>query len=132
MAEIEVINWQKVMTMRKAEIIRFQLMVHCYVEKVPNISPALLDCMTLLGQKGTTGLISFCEMLADKGIFQSAQSGRNAIDRLQDRKLVVKGVSKIDGKNKKVISLNPDLKIQNSGNVLVDIRCFSPNKEIEK
>lgn len=127
MPEIEVINWQKALTMNKPEIIRFQLMVHCYVEKIPNISPALLDCMTLLGQEGSVGLISFCEDLTKKGIFQSIQSSRNAIARLRDKELVVK-----DGKNKKKISLHPSLKIQNSGNVLVDIKCFSPNKPIEK
>ncbi len=124
MPEIEVINWQKVLTMKKAEIIRFQLMVHCYVEKIPNISPALLDCMTLLGVKGSTGLIDFCDTLTEKKIFKSVQSSRNAIARLQDRKLVVK-----EGRNKKNISLNPELLIQNSGNILVDIKCFSPKNE---
>ncbi len=125
MAEIEVIKWNKALTMNKAEIIRFQLMVHCYVQKIPNISPALLDCLTMLGQQGSTGLISFCEMLTERGVFMSIQSSRNAIARLQERKLIVK-----EGKNKKKISLNPDLMIQNSGNVLVDIKCFSPNKEL--
>jgi len=127
MADIEVIEWKKALTMNKTEIIRFQLMVHCYVQKIPNISPALLDCLTLLGQQGGTGLISFCETLTEKGIFQSIQSSRNAIARLQERKLVVK-----EGKNKKKILLNPELKIQNSGNVLVDIKCFSPQKDIVK
>lgn len=125
MTDIEVINWKKTLTMSKLEIIRFQLMVHCYVQKIPNISPALLDCMTLLGQKGSTGLISFCEILTEKGIFKSTQSSRNAILRLQDRELIVK-----QGKNKKNICLNPELMIQNSGNVLVDIKCFSPHKEL--
>ena len=127
MADIEVINWKKTLTMDKPEIIRFQLMVHCYVQKIPNISPALLDCLTLLGQHGSTGLISFCETLTEKGIFRSTQSSRNAVVRLQDRNLIVK-----EGKSKKNISLNPDLMIQNSGNVLVDIKCFSPQKEIAK
>lgn len=125
MAEIEVIRWKKALTMNKAEVIRFQLMVHCYVQKIPNISPALLDCLTLLGQKGSTELISFCEELTEKSIFQSIQSSRNAIARLQERDLIVK-----EGKNKKKISLNPNLKIQNNGNVLVDIQCFSPQKDI--
>ncbi len=125
MAEIEVINWKKTLTMDKPEIIRFQLMVHCYVQKIDNISPALLDCMTLLGQEGTAGLISFCETLKEKGIFQSIQSSRNAIARLKEKNLVIK-----DGKKK--ILLNPELMIQNSGNVLVDIKCFSPNKPIKR
>lgn len=127
MADIEVINWKKTLTMNKPEIIRFQLMVHCYVQKISNISPALLDCLTLLGQQGSTGLISFCETLTEQGIFQSVQSSRNAIARLQDRKLVVK-----EGKNKKKISLNPEIMIQNTGNILVDVKCFSPQKDTKK
>lgn len=150
-AEIEVINWQKAMQMTKPEIIRFQLMVHCYVEKIPNISPALLDCMTLLGKMGSTGLISFCELLTTTlatiddekrqkllkegkplpTIFESMQSSRNALARLEERGLIVKETKKTsEGKNKKHVLLSPILKIQNTGNVLVDIKCFSPNKEI--
>lgn len=132
-AQIEVINWRKALTMSKPEIIRFQLMVHCYVEKIPNISPALLDCLTLLGQKGSTGLISFCETLKEHGIFESIQSSRNALARLEERRLIVKELKKTsEGKNKKHVSLNPELQIQNTGNVLVDIKCFSPNKETNR
>jgi len=124
MAEVQVVKWNKTIpNMEKADIIRFQFMVHCYIQKTPNISPALLDCLTLLGTLGSAELLPFCEMLTERGIFQSIQSSRNAITRLQDKGLIVK-----EGKNKKLLRIHPDLKIQNRGNVLVDIKCFSPEK----
>jgi hypothetical protein len=143
MADIEVIKWNKVMTMSKSDIIRFQLIVHCYVQKI-YISSADLDCLTLLGVKGSAELILFCEELCatkkskesktkinkdqDKlqrlMIFNSIQSSRNAITRLEELGLIIK-----EGRNKKRISIHPDIKVQNAGNILVDIKCFSPNKE---
>lgn len=125
MAEVQVVKWNKTMpNMEKQDIIRFQFMVHCYIQKTSNISPALLDCLTLLGTLGSAELLPFCELLTNSGIFQSIQSSRNAITRLQDKGLIIK-----EGKNKKLLKINPELKIQNKGNVLVDIKCFSPNKE---
>lgn len=125
MADIEIIKWSKTIQMNKPDIIRFQLMIHCYVEKIQHISSADLDCLTLLGQKGKAELTAFCELLTLKSIFKSCQSSRNAITRLQDKGLLVK-----EGKNKKKILLNPVLQIQNSGNVLVDVKCISPVKEL--
>jgi hypothetical protein len=125
MAEVQVVKWNKTIpNMEKQDIIRFQFMVHCYIQKTSNISPALLDCLTLLGTLGSAELLPFCELLTGSGVFQSIQSSRNAITRLQDKGLIIK-----EGKNKKLLKINPELKIQNKGNVLVDIKCFSPNKE---
>ena len=125
MAEVQVVKWNKTMpNMEKQDIIRFQFMVHCYIQKTSNISPALLDCLTLLGTLGSAELLPFCELLTGSGIFQSIQSSRNAITRLQDKGLIIK-----EGKNKKLLKINPELKIQNKGNVLVDIKCYSPSKE---
>ena len=124
MASIEVINWEKRLTMTKVEIIRFQLAIHCHIQKI-NISSADLDCLTTLKQKGTAELTSFCKVLTDMNIFKSSQSSRNAITRLEEKKLIVK-----DGQSKKRIYINPDIKIQGEGNILVDVKCFSPNKEI--
>jgi hypothetical protein len=124
MAEVQVIKWNKtIANMEKADVIRFQFMVHCYIQKIANISPALLDCLTLLGTLGSAELLPFCEVLTEKGIFQSVQSSRNAITRLQDKNLIIK-----EGRNKKLLKVHPDVKIQNKGNILVDIKCFSPDK----
>jgi hypothetical protein len=124
MAEVQVVKWNKTIpNMEKPDIIRFQFMVHCYIQKTANISPALLDCLTLLGTLGSAELLPFCEMLTKQGIFQSIQSSRNAITRLQDKNLIIK-----EGRNKKLLKVHPDVKIYNKGNVLVDIKCFSPDR----
>jgi hypothetical protein len=76
-----------------------------------------------LGTLGSAELLPFCEMLTKQGIFQSIQSSRNAITRLQDKNLIIK-----EGRNKKLLKVHPDVKIYNKGNVLVDIKCFSPDR----
>lgn len=123
---VEVVKWNKTMTMTKSEIIKFQIIVHCHVQRI-HISSADLDCLTLLGENGLAELTTFCELLTNKDIFKSIQSSRNAITRLQDKKLIFK-----EGRNKKKISIHPDLKIQRVGNILVDIKCFSPQNEVKK
>jgi hypothetical protein len=124
MAEtVEVNTWRpKIPIMSRQAIIRFQLMIHCHVEQI-HISSADLDCLTLLGQKGKAELTAFCDLLTSQDIFKSSQSSRNAITRLQDKKLVLK-----EGRNKKKISIHPNLKIQNNGNIMVDVKCFSPQQ----
>lgn len=124
MAEVQVVKWNKTnSSMSKQDIIRFQFMVHCYIERTSNISAALLDCLTLLGTIGSAELKPFCELLTSNQVFQSVQSSRNAITRLQDKGLIVK-----DPKNKKRLCISPVVKIQNTGNILVDIKFFSPDK----
>ena len=103
MAEVEVVKWNKIMTMTKPDIIRFQLIVHCHFQKL-HISSADLDCLTLLGQKGSADLTAFCELLTEEDVFKSVQSSRNAITRLQDKRLVLK-----EGRNKKKILLHPEI-----------------------
>ena len=108
----------------KRDIIKYQLLTHCYLERI-NVSNADLDCLTLLGQKGSADLTAFCELLTQEDVFKSIQSSRNAITRLQDKKLILK-----EGRNKKKILLHSDIKLQRAGNVLVDIKCFSPQREL--
>ena len=122
MAELEVIKWSRsVKDMPKKSIIQLQLSVHCHLQGI-HISPADLDCLTLLGLNGKVGLTAFCSMLLDEKIFGSIQSSRNAIGRLvRTKNLIIK-----EGRNRKKISLEPSLKIQSKGNILVDIKCFSP------
>jgi len=123
---VEVTKWNKAMpNVSKADIVRFQLMVHCHIQEV-RISSADLECLTLLGLNGKVELTAFCDILTTEGVFKSIQSSRNAITRLQDKELIVK-----EGKNKKKIFINPVMKIQSVGNILVDIKFFSPQKTLQ-
>ena len=120
MDNIEVNTWKPLIPiMNRADIIRLQFMVYCHMEKI-RVSYADLDCLTLLMQKGKMEHIPFCDLLAKYNIFGSRQSGRNAIMRLQDKGLILK-----EEKPKRV-SVHPSVTIQSTGNILVDIKCFSP------
>jgi hypothetical protein len=125
MAEVEVARWTKsIVPMTKPDIIKFQVMVHCHIYKI-RVSSADLDCLALLGQYGKAELTSFCELMVTQKIFKTLQSSRNAITRLQDKSMILKDK---EPRGKKMISIHPDLQIQNRGNILVEVKCFSPDK----
>jgi len=96
------------------DIIKFQLVTHCYLEKL-SVSEADLNCMSLLGTLGETDLSEFCTLIANKGIFKTTQTVRNCLVRMEKYGIIVKeGPAK-----KRLIKLNPDNKIQTIGNVLL-------------
>jgi len=53
-------------------------------------------------------------------IFKSPQTVRNCINKAEKNKLVIK-----DPNNKKFIMLNPDLKVQTEGIILLDFKFLS-------
>ena len=53
-------------------------------------------------------------------IFKSPQSVRNSLNKSEKHKLIIK-----DSTNKKLILLNPSLKVQVNGNVLLDYKFFA-------
>ena len=110
--------------MSPESIIRFQIMLHCYLKSV-RITPYELDALTLLGSMGECDLRKFIKAMAEKQIFLTTESSRNAISRMQKRGFVTKKVI-----HSKTISLNPDMHIQTNGIVLVDIKLSNLNYQI--
>lgn len=98
--------------MYQSSLIRVQVMLYCHMNgyfpgtTTGKVSFADIDCLTLLGMRGKTNLISFCKELVGFGIFKSVQSVRNAVSKLQDKGLISK-----EGKSQKVVFLNPKMKI---------------------
>lgn len=105
--------------MARWDIIKFQLMTHCYLLKI-QVSDADINCLTLLAIQGEQELTSFCNAAFSENIFLSAQTVRNCL-----RKLEIKNLIKKEGKNKKKIYLNPDVKVQTQGNILLDYKFLS-------
>jgi len=101
--------------MSRESIIRFQLVLHCYLNDI-SLTAGKLQCLTILGMDGKSDLTKFCEKLAEEKVFTSPDSSRNALDHMEDNKLIVKA-----GKYRKTIQLHPDMKIQTVGNIWVDI-----------
>ena len=101
------------------EIVKYQLLTHCYLYKIP-VSDADLNCLTFLAIEGEQELTSFCNKAHNKQIFSSTQSVRNCLTKAEKKELIVK-----EGKNKKKININPIINVHSKGNVLLDFKFLS-------
>lgn len=109
---------QKRVKMPKWDIVKFQILTHCYINKI-TMSESDLNCLTLLSFNEPTELTHFCydASAEEDWIFKSSQTVRNCINKAEKNNLIVK-----DSNNKKIIKLNPTLKIQIQGTILLDYK----------
>lgn len=133
MAQVNLVNKQAQMGLE--DIIKFQLLTHCHLNKI-NLSDLEFDCLIHLGITGECELIDFCNTMADKRLQEklktwqqntdtpnkkqpeaSPQTIRNILIKIEKENLLKK-----TGKGRKHISLNPDLKIQTQGNILLNYK----------
>ena len=106
---------QKKVVMSKKDIIKFQLLTHCYINKI-TVSDSDLECLTLLSTVGPIELTYFCyDASEEHKIFKSQQTVRNCINKCIKSKLVVK-----DSKNKKLVYINPKLNVETLGSIFLD------------
>jgi hypothetical protein len=86
------------------------------------MSESDLNCLTLLSFNEPVELTNFCldASAEEDWIFKSPQTVRNCINKAEKNKLVVK-----DASNKKLIMLEPTLKIQTKGILLLDYKFLS-------
>jgi hypothetical protein len=113
-----VIQVQKRAVMPKWEIVKFQILSHCYINRIV-VSESDLNCLTLLSITGPIELTHFCyDASSDEHmIFKSPQTVRNAVNKAMKNLLVIK-----DDTDKKMIKLNPSLKVQTEGDILLDYK----------
>lgn len=131
MAKVNVVNKQ--VRMDLDDIIKYQLITHCYINRIL-LSDLDLDCLTSLGKMGESELTDFCVYMAEKRLQHklkswkptkssermpdaSPQTIRNVLIKVEKENLIVKS-----GKGRKRISLNPDLKIQTSNSILLNYK----------
>ena len=109
---------QKRVKMPKWDIVKSQILTHCYINKIA-MSESDLNCLTLLSFNEPTELTHFCydASAEEDWIFKSPQTVRNCINKAEKNNLRVK-----DSSNKKIIRLNPALKIQIEGTILLDYK----------
>ena len=119
---------QKRVKMPKWDVVKFQILTHCYINHIA-MSESDLNCLTLLSFNEPLELTDFCyDASAEEGwIFKSPQTVRNCINKAEKNNLVIK-----DTTNKKLIMLNPDLKIQIKGTVLLDYKFLGHDTEESK
>ena len=107
---------EKRVRMNSWQIVKYQILTHCYLYDIP-VSEAELNCLTYLVFEGEQDLTLFCQKAFDKKIFSSTQSVRNCLTKSEK-----KGLIKKQGKNKKKIYINPDMNVNATGNVLLDYK----------
>jgi len=106
---------QKKVIMSRKDIIKFQLVTHCYINKI-TVSNSDLECLTLLGSIGPIEISHFCYDAAEEyKIFKSQQTVRNCIN-----KCIKSNIISRDSKNKKLISINDKLNIETLGSIFLD------------
>ena len=109
---------QKKVRMSKWDVVKFQILTHCYINRI-TVSESDLDCLTLLSFNQPIELSNFCldASAEEDWIFKSPQTVRNCINKCEKNNLVSK-----DPANKKIVLINPDLKGQIDGDVLLDFK----------
>ena len=119
---------QKRVKMSKWDIVKFQILTHCYINRV-TMSDSDLDCLTLLSFNQPIELSNFCldASSEEDWIFKSPQTVRNSVNKSEKNGLIVK-----DSTNKKIIMLNPNLKIQTEGIILLDFKFLGNDTEESK
>jgi hypothetical protein len=111
---------QKKVVMLKKDIIKYQILTYCYINRLI-VSDSDLECLTLLSTIGPIELSHFCYEASDEHvIFKSEQTVRNCINKCEKNTLVIK-----DPNNKKVIMINPSLQIQTEGSILLDYKFLA-------
>lgn len=133
MAQVSLVNKQ--VQMMLDEIIKFQIITYCYINKIV-LTELDIDCLVNLGRMGSTEITEFCNLMADKRCDDklkiwkpdtsnplkkkpeaSPQTIRNVLIKIEKEKLLFK-----EGKRIKKISLNPALKVQTTGNIVLNYK----------
>jgi hypothetical protein len=110
---------QKRVIMNKKDVVKFQILTHCYINSII-VTESDLNCLTLLSLIGPIELTHFCYDASEEySIFKSPQTVRNCINKCEKNKLIEK-----DPKNKKLIFINKDIKVQTEGNILLDYKIL--------
>lgn len=119
---------QKRVKLPKWEVVKFQILTHCYINRI-TMSESDLNCLTLLSFNEPIELSNFCldASSEEDWIFKSPQTVRNSINKAIKNGLVIKDTS-----DKKMIKINPSLKIQTEGVVLLDYKFLSHDSKETK
>lgn len=101
------------------QIVQYQILTHCFLSNI-TLSIADLKCLTMLALDIEQELNSFCNKVHQHGVFKSPQSVRNAIIKAEKNGLIMK-----EGKSKKKIWINPNLRLQVNGNIFLDYKFLA-------
>ena len=94
-----------------SDTIRYQILTYCFFENI-QITDSDLKSMSVLARSINVDIPQFCNELVDKKIFKSSQSARNALTKLEKKKLIIR--------NGRIISLNSLMNVQITEPVLLN------------
>lgn len=100
------------------EIIKFQLISHCFLNNIL-LNETELNCLAFLGMRGESRLIEFCKLAVEMKFLGSTMAVNNCLARVERSKLFLK-----EGAGKKMIRLNPELGIQTKGNIFLNYKIL--------
>jgi hypothetical protein len=104
--------------------IKYQILTYCFFNDIL-LNNSDLKFLGELAKNNDVELTKFCFDLVKQEIFKSPQSARNAITKAEKKGLLNK-----KGTNKKTISINPSINVQNEGLVLLDYKVLGNASEI--
>lgn len=110
---------EKKVKISTAAAVKCQIVIHCLLSNI-SLSPAEINCLTYLALLEEQELNLFCQKASSLKLFQSSQTVRNAIRKMEKQGLITK-----EGKSKKKIFVNPDLKIQTKGNLFLNYKMLA-------
>ena len=116
MAKALVVNKQIPLSL--IEVIKFQINMHCFINKI-RLSPAQLDCLSLLGLYGEMNMSDFCNEVVTDEIFGNVQTTRNFITKCVKENLV-----KRSGLGNKIVSINDALELLTDGTILLNLKIY--------
>lgn len=115
---MKVIKTQKNIELSLHDIIRFQINIYCFIQKI-KISPAQMDTLAYLGEWGDINISDFCDQIVTQEIFSNPQTVRNFILKCVRDNYVIRG-----GKGDKIITLTEDINLLSEGNILIDMKVY--------
>jgi hypothetical protein len=123
MAKALVVNKQIPLSL--IDVIKFQINMHCFINKI-RVSPAQLDCLSMLGLFGEINMSDFCNEIVSEEIFGNVQTTRNFITKCVKDNLVTRS-----GLGNKLVSINNDLELLTEGTILLNLKVYhlEANKE---
>lgn len=112
------IKIEKTVRLNKFEIVKYQLIHHCFMNKI-RLSDTELNCLSYLGEVGSIRLTEFARRAAEKGILGNSNSVTNCLSKIEKSNLLLsKGIGK------KIIYLNPDLGIMADGTIVIELKLI--------
>jgi hypothetical protein len=100
------------------ETIKYQILTYCFFKKI-QISNSDLMFLAELAKNDGIELTRFCSLLADKKIFKTTQSARNAVTKAEKKTLIIK-----NGASRKTVSISDKINVQTKGLVLLDFKIL--------